>query len=237
MSKTALWIGPRLQQKTVPVNCYHLLEPWVHFCANQVIAVKLCQPWPNHRGIIKCHKKFQWIPASLFTVLPVSKVPYAESQRQVRSSSSKYFGSSRGADVEQWGLGRWNTTLANLQNKNVLAFDFQHSLEHFCSSLLKFGTWECYTFFLTELENRNMLVPEPKSGAKQTVTLGRLKYKSWCLENPDLNTAFVAPECCGRKEKKYHCCFHSCWKLMEKAVEKILKKPQTMHLLRYFLNL
>lgn len=27
-------------------------------------------------------------------------------------------------------------------------------------------------FFLTELENRNMLVPAPKSEAKQTVTLG-----------------------------------------------------------------
>lgn len=40
----------------------------------------------------------------------------------------KYFGSSLGADVE---LREESVQLQTCTNKNVLAFDFQHSLEHF----------------------------------------------------------------------------------------------------------
>lgn len=76
-------------EKIVLVSCWHLLEPWSHFCANQLTAVKLCQFWPNHRGIIKYSKRFQWIPTCLFTMLPASQVLNVKSQPQVRSSSSE----------------------------------------------------------------------------------------------------------------------------------------------------
>ena len=69
--------------------------------------------------------------------------------------------------------GRERVLLQTCTNKNVLAFDFQYSLEHFFPphfvKVLHLGMLH---IFLTELESRNMLVPAPKSGAKQTVTLG-----------------------------------------------------------------
>ena len=181
------------------MNCCHLLEPWAHFCSNRLIAVKLCQLWPNHKGIIKYYKKSQWIPAFFFTVLPASQVLNTKSQAQVRSSSSKLLWQFSWSRCRAAKLREEKEDCCKLAPKKMyllfMLFYFQLSLEGSPPALLKFCVWGMWHIFLTELENRNMFVPAPKSRAKQTVTLGWLKYKSRCLENPDLNTALKTYQC------------------------------------------
>lgn len=88
----------------------------------------------------------------------------------------KHFGSPLGTDV---ALREERVQLQTCTNKNVLAFDFQQSLEHFPLSphshvphfvkALHLGVLQ---ILLSELKNRNLPVPAPRSGTKQTVILG-----------------------------------------------------------------